>query len=80
MHFRKRLSVIPGVQINCSDSGFSATIGSRGLSVNMGKHGAFLNAGIPGSGIYHRENIAGHKKNKPGFLRSFAKLLRIRIN
>lgn len=59
IRFRKYITVIPGVKINLSKSGVSATIGPKGASVNIGKNGAFINAGIPGTGIFMRERLSG---------------------
>lgn len=64
IRFRKRVKVLPGVTLNFSKSGISTTIGTRGASVNIGKNGVYGNAGIPGTGIYMREKIAGSKKSK----------------
>jgi hypothetical protein len=59
MKFRKRISVLPGLTLNLSRSGISTTVGVRGASVNMNRQGAFLNTGIPGTGLYDRKKISG---------------------
>lgn len=64
IRFRKRVKVLPGVILNFSKSGISTTIGTKGASVNIGKNGVYGNAGIPGTGIYMREKIAGGKKSR----------------
>ena len=64
IRFRKRVKVLPGVTLNFSKSGISTTIGTRGASVNIGKNGVYGNAGIPGTGIYMREKIAGGRKSR----------------
>ena len=64
IRFRKRVKLLPGVTLNFSKSGISTTIGTKGASVNIGKNGVYGNAGIPGTGIYMREKIAGGKKAK----------------
>lgn len=58
IRFRKRIKILPGVVINLSKSGCSATVGKRGTSVNLspGKP-TKATAGIPGSGIYATEKI-----------------------
>lgn len=56
--------MLPGVTLNFSKSGISTTIGTRGASVNIGKNGVYGNAGIPGTGIYMREKIAGGRKSR----------------
>lgn len=64
MKFRRRVKLFPGVNLNLSKSGISTTIGGRGASVNFSKKGAFLNTGIPGTGLYDRRKIgSGKKKN-----------------
>lgn len=57
IRFRRRLTLFPGVRLNFSKSGISATFGFPGASVNIGKQGAFLNTGIPSTGIYARTRI-----------------------
>ena len=61
--FRKKIRILPGFYLNLSKSGMSATIGIKGLSTNIGKNGAYLNTGIPGSGIYNRTKIGDFPKN-----------------
>lgn len=63
--FRKRIKVIPGIHLNISKSSISTTIGVRGASVNLGRNGAFLNTGIPGTGLYSRQKIGGGKTQLP---------------
>ena len=58
MGFRRRQKLFPGVYLNFSSKGISATIGVKGLNVNLGSIGAYLNTGIPGTGIYDRKKIA----------------------
>ena len=46
----------------------SATVGMRGLSVNVGKNGAYLNTGIPGTGLYDRVRINDKENSsKPNY-------------
>lgn len=59
--FRKSVKIAPGVKLNLSKSGVSGTFGGKGASVNVGKDGAYLNTGIPGTGIYDRKKISGGK-------------------
>lgn len=58
LRFQKRLQVFPGVRLNFSRSGVSATIGVRGASVTLGRHGADANLGLPGSGLSYRKRVA----------------------
>lgn len=62
LKFRRRVTVFPGVRLNLSKSGISTTIGPRGANVNFNRHGAFLNTGLPGTGIYDRQRIGGGRR------------------
>jgi hypothetical protein len=57
--FQKRISILPGVRINLSKSGVSASLGPRGADVNIGKDGVTANAGIPGTGLSYRQKLGG---------------------
>jgi len=59
--FQKRISILPGVRINLSKSGASASVGPRGADVNIGRHGVTTNAGIPGTGLSYRQKAGGGK-------------------
>ncbi|HDR0739440.1 DUF4236 domain-containing protein [Pasteurella multocida] len=61
--FRKRVKIAPGITVNLSKSGVSATVGVKGASVNVGKKGTYLNTGIPGTGIYSRTKISDFGKS-----------------
>ena len=64
--FQKRISILPGVRINLSKSGASASLGPRGADVNIGRDGVTANAGIPGTGLSYRQKLGG--KTKSGVL------------
>ncbi|RBA61313.1 hypothetical protein DQ403_04940 [Stutzerimonas zhaodongensis] len=49
--FQKRITLAPGIRLNISKSGVSASFGPRGLSVTAGKRGTSLNLGLPGTGL-----------------------------
>jgi len=55
--FRKTFKVFPGLRLNLSSSGLSATVGASPLSVNFGPKGVFANVGIPGTGFSFRERL-----------------------
>ncbi|WP_026914884.1 DUF4236 domain-containing protein [Christiangramia portivictoriae] len=59
MRYRNRIKLAPGLNINLSRSGISATVGPRGANINIGKSGSYLNTGIPGTGLYKRNRISG---------------------
>lgn len=64
--YRKRINIVPGVNINLSKSGISTTIGKKGASVNIGKKGTYLNTGIPGTGLYNRTKLKGNNLKDMG--------------
>jgi hypothetical protein len=57
--FQKRLTILPGVRINLSKGGVSASLGPRGADVNVGRDGVTANGGIPGTGLSYRRKIGG---------------------
>jgi hypothetical protein len=57
LRFQKRLQVLPGLRINLSKSGASASVGPRGADVNIGAHGITTNAGVPGTGLSYRSKL-----------------------
>lgn len=59
IRFRKSFKLAPGVRMNLSGSGISASFGPRGASVSVGKRGVYGNAGIPGTGLYTRGKLSG---------------------
>ena len=62
--FRRRIKIIPGVRLNISKSGLSASVGVRGASITLGgRGGTYANLGIPGTGIYTRKKIGGKEFN-----------------
>ena len=52
--FRRRLRVLPGVSLNLSKSGVSASIGGRGATLNLNERGVQSTVGLPGSGLSYR--------------------------
>lgn len=65
LKFRRRQKLFPGVYLNISSKGLSATVGIKGLNVNLNAKGAYLNAGIPGTGISSRNKIADWSNGEP---------------
>jgi uncharacterized protein DUF4236 len=49
--FRKRLRISPGLALNLSRCGVSASLGVRGAIVNVGRYGIQETMGLPGSGV-----------------------------
>lgn len=56
--FRKSFKVIPGLRLNLSRSGLSASIGGAPLTVNFGPHGVTGTESIPGTGLSYREHVS----------------------
>ena len=58
LRYRRKIKILPGLYLNVSKSGISFSAGVRVASVTFGgKGGTYLNAGIPGSGIYTRQKL-----------------------
>lgn len=55
--FRKSFKVIPGLRLNLSHSGLSASIGGAPFTVNIGQQGLTSTASIPGTGLSVREHV-----------------------
>ena len=52
----RRIKIAPGISINLSKSGLSASAGVRGAHVTLGPRGVRRTVGIPGTGIYYTQN------------------------
>jgi hypothetical protein len=55
--FRKSFKVLPGVRLNLTRRGLSATVGAAPFSVNIGPRGVYRNISIPGTGLWNRERL-----------------------
>src|SRR2546429_6802619 len=63
LRFQRRISVLPGLRLNLSNSGISATVGVRGASVTLGgKRGPALNLGLPGTGLSARVPLSQRRQ------------------
>lgn len=55
LRFQRRIKIFPGVYINLSKSGISASVGGKGATVNVGSTGRrMVTLGIPGTGLSYR--------------------------
>lgn len=61
--FRRSFKVIPGVRINLSKTGLSASIGGAPFTLNVGPRGVYGTASLPGSGISVRHRFSGEHQN-----------------
>lgn len=57
--FRQSFKIIPGLKLNLSKSGLSASIGGAPFTVNLGPRGVYGTASIPGTGIQFRQRLTG---------------------
>ncbi len=57
--FRRSFKVIPGVRLNLSRHGLSASIGGAPLTLNVGPQGVYGTASVPGAGISFRQKLGG---------------------
>ncbi len=55
--FRKSFTVIPGLRLNLSKSGLSASIGAAPFTLNVSPEGLAGTVSIPGLGVSHREKL-----------------------
>ena len=60
--FKKSIKIAPGVRINLSKSGVSASLGGKGFTYNTRGR---ITTSIPGTGIRHTQNIAARRTTKP---------------
>ena len=54
LRFQRRVTLIPGVRLNFSASGISASFGPRGAGINLSSRGTTTHVGIPGTGLSYR--------------------------
>jgi hypothetical protein len=55
--FHKSIGIIPGLRINLSKTGVSASVGGKGATVNISPKGVTGTAGIPGTGMSYRKSL-----------------------
>ena len=49
--FRRTVRLLPGLRLNVSKSGVSASVGTRGAWLTFGRNGTRATVGLPGTGI-----------------------------
>jgi hypothetical protein len=55
--FRRSFKVLPGIRLNLSKSGISASLGVRGAHVTVGPRGTTTSVGLPGTGLSYTSHI-----------------------
>lgn len=63
--FRHSFKIIPGVHLNLSRSGLSASIGGAPFTLNVGPRGVVGTASLPGTGISYRHQFGGAPNGFP---------------
>jgi Protein of unknown function (DUF4236) len=63
--FSRRISLFPGLTLNLSGSGVSATVGVPGANFNVSQRGIYGTAGIPGSGLRYRTKMMKFPSENP---------------
>jgi hypothetical protein len=64
--FRRRIKLFPGLWLNASKSGLSASVGGPGATLNIGgKGGPRTTVGIPGTGVSYTEPLSPPSEGKP---------------
>jgi hypothetical protein len=56
LRFYRRVSLLPGLRLNCSRSGVSMSVGARGTWLTVGgPRGRRMTVGLPGTGLSYTE-------------------------
>ena len=63
--FRRSIRLAPGIRLNLTSRGLSATVGPRGASINVGPRGTYANVGIPGTGLSSRTRLGPTGPTEP---------------
>jgi len=63
--FRRTVRLLPGLRLNVSKSGVSASVGTRGAWLTFGRNGTRTTVGIPGTGISYTSTSAAHEHQSP---------------
>ena len=66
LRFWRRISLLPGVQLNLSKSGPSVSLGRRGAKITVGRGGTRTTFGLPGSGLSVTRRIPWPRSHPPG--------------
>lgn len=58
IRFHRSLKILPGVRLHFSRSGIGISVGPRGAHIGIdSRRRPYVSAGIPGTGIYARQNF-----------------------
>jgi hypothetical protein len=59
LRFRRSFRLFPGVRVNLSKTGLSASFGGRGATLNVGRNGVKGTIGVPGTGLSYSQQLGG---------------------
>lgn len=59
--FHRTIRLFPGLRLNVSKSGVSASIGTRGAWLTFGRKGTRTTVGLPGTGISYTQTSSPHE-------------------
>jgi hypothetical protein len=59
--FRRTFRLLPGLRLNLSKSGVSASVGTRGACLTFGRNGTRTTVGLPGTGISYTTTSSAHE-------------------
>jgi Protein of unknown function (DUF4236) len=63
--FQKHIGIVPGLRLNISKSGVSASIGERGAHLTIGRVPR-ITLGLPGSGLSYTETLPHGRRSRGG--------------
>ena len=64
--FHRTIRLFPGLRLNVSKSGVSASIGTRGAWLTFGRKGTRTTVGLPGTGISYTTTSSAHEHQDVG--------------
>ena len=63
--FHRTVRLFPGLRVNVSKSGVSASIGTRGAWLTFGRKGTRTTVGLPGTGVSYTQTTPAHEHRTP---------------
>ena len=64
LRFRRSFRLFPGVRVNLSKTGVSASFGGRGATLNVSPKGVKSTVGIPGTGLSYSQQLGAPRPAK----------------
>jgi hypothetical protein len=75
LRFWRRKRIIPGLRVNFSKSGVSASVGRRGAWYTFSPRGQRVTVGAPGTGLFLTQQIPARRGGPHVLVRIFAWLV-----